>query len=61
MNAVLQAANWAEKKLAGMEYGEVAVRFIVHDGFLKRVEKTVLEKDQVSSSQKVVGYANNDR
>jgi len=37
---------WLHQKVSGMQYGETAIRVIVHNGQVTRIEKSIVEKEQ---------------
>lgn len=43
--------NWINNQLNGMNYGEVGINLIIHDGGILRVEKTITEKDRQLSQR----------
>jgi hypothetical protein len=41
-----KAAAWLNEKAASVKYGELSVKVIIHEGVVKRVERTQTEKFQ---------------
>lgn len=39
-----QLAAWMKQQAESVEYGEIALKIVVHDGAVKFVEKQILEK-----------------
>jgi hypothetical protein len=37
---------WLHEQISGMRYGETAIRVIVHDGQVTRIEKSIVQKEQ---------------
>jgi hypothetical protein len=37
---------WLRDKAAGMSFGEAGIKVIIHEGEIKRIERTVTEKVQ---------------
>jgi len=47
---VQKAAEFLECEIRRNPYSEVAIRLVVHDGSVKRTERTVVEKEQASNN-----------
>jgi len=42
----VKLTRWMEQQAARLAYGEITVKLFKHDGQLRLVEKTVLEKEK---------------
>lgn len=40
--------SWMNENIKSISYGEIAVKFIIHDRQIKRIEKTLTEREQPS-------------
>lgn len=40
------ALKWISGELDGAAFGEIGIKFIIHGGEIKRIEKTITEKAQ---------------
>jgi hypothetical protein len=43
---ILKAATWAQEQAKKYPFAEIIVRVIVHDGEIRRIERTLTEKLQ---------------
>jgi len=43
---LITTITWLRDKASEMRYGEAGIRIIIHDGKIKRIERTVTEKVQ---------------
>ena len=43
---IIKALEWIGETMEGLPFGEVSVSFTVHDGTIKKIQKTVTEKSQ---------------
>ena len=43
---IKKAAEWLQEQINRYPFGEIGIRLIVHDGQIRRIEKTIIEKEQ---------------
>jgi len=45
-SVIKQASSWIEEQITHLLFGEINIRFIIHEGKIKRIERTITEKVQ---------------
>ena len=44
---ITKAAAWIQNQKEKYPFAEISIKMVMHDGKIKRIEKTVVEKEQV--------------
>jgi hypothetical protein len=51
MKELNAALRWVERELGNLAYGEIGLSIVVHNGTIKRIEKTLTQKEQVEGDK----------
>lgn len=48
---VARAAAWADSQIDGIAFGEVTIRFVIHDARIAYVNREITEKEKLPAGQ----------
>ncbi len=52
MTELNESIRWLEREVLSLNYGIIALSIIVHAGKVKRLEKTITQKEQIEEEKK---------